>query len=133
MDPLSITASLIAVIGAAQRVTKGLKVLKSVEEAPESLQRLLEDVSMFTTVLQAIQTACPVKQQKFLGLEPALSRAKAKLLEIDTLITYVLTKPGESDKVDRWQWIRKREKISTLRQELQDIQNTLIALVNAGA
>lgn len=59
MDPLSITASILGVIGAAQKAIQGLSYLKAANRAPERLMRLLDQVTRFEIVLRAIKNAVP--------------------------------------------------------------------------
>ena len=57
MDPLSFTASLVAVIGIVKQVGKGLKQLKALQRAPQELDVLLDENSQFEAILQAIDNA----------------------------------------------------------------------------
>ena len=54
-DPLSITASIIAVVGAAECVTKTLAKIRSIRNAPDELLALINEVSDLKIILSDIQ------------------------------------------------------------------------------
>lgn len=130
MDPLSAAASVIAVVGAAKKVTKALDLLKAVRGAPQGLSDLLGEVSRLEKVLQAIMNVSMESQQPLPQLREVLDEARSKLLELDSLIQYTLTKVGESNKVDRWQWLRKESDVDTLQRKLHAIRQDLIMLIS---
>lgn len=133
MDPLSLTASVIAVIGAAQQVGKGLIILKTANDAPQGLDGLLSDISRFELVLDVIKDACSDSVRDTPALMRVLSMAEGKLLEINSLVQYSLTKTGESSRVDRWQWLRRGNEVGKLRHQLCGIQGDLTALIGANS
>ena len=113
-DPLSITASIIAVVGAAEGVTKTLAKFKSIRNAPDELLALINEVSDLKLVFSDIQNhiviqRAQIPQTKEQNISTLVKRAKDKLLELDQLIQYRLVKP-ESDqiKVSRREWLRAR-------------------------
>ena len=53
-DPLSITASIIAVIGAAEGVGKTLTKIRNIRNAPTELLALINEVSDLRTILNDI-------------------------------------------------------------------------------
>lgn len=101
MDPLSLTASVIAVMGAAQQVGEGLVILQIAKDAPQGLDDLLSDVSRFKVVFEAIKNASSDSQRDAPQLKRVLSMAEGKLLEVDRLVQYNLTKKGENSKFAR--------------------------------
>ena len=130
MEPLSVTASVVAVLGAARRLLKGLGLLKAAEGAPASLDDLLLHLSGIEEVLQATQDVPTEPSTVSPGLSRVLGRTKAKFVEMESLIQYTLTEAGESSKVDRWQWLRKRDEIEKLRRQLDALRNDLTALIS---
>ena len=56
MDPLSITASAIAIIGALSQATKCVQRLRAIRQAPAGLKALLEGVIDLRGLLEQIQT-----------------------------------------------------------------------------
>ncbi len=129
MEPLSVTASVVAVLGAARRLSKGVGLLKAAKDAPESLDDLLLHLSGIEEVLQAIQDVSTEPSTVSAGLTRVLGRTKAKFVEMESLIQYALTEAGESSKVDRWQWLRKRGEVENLQRQLDALRNDLTALI----
>ena len=130
-DPLSVTASIIAVVGAANEVTKGLRRLKATKDAPKGLQDLLEDVERLEMVLNCVKSAVLSSGSPPIELATLIGEAGSKLLELRSLIAYTLTKAGASDKVDRWQWLRKGKEVERLKNQLGTIRLNLVALASS--
>lgn len=126
MDPLSVGASAIAIVGAIGKVIKGIDRLKALQEAPRELDDLLAEMSQFELVLQAIQDA---SEHPDPGLKILLDTAKRVLVDFDSLIEYELTQARTSNKADRWQWTRSSKDIKRLRRQLRDVRGNLVALV----
>ena len=129
-DPLSLTASIIAVVSAANEVTKGLRRLKAAKDAPKGLQDLLEDVEQLEMVLNCVKSTVLGSRSPPIELATLTGEAGSKLLELRSLIEYGLTKAGVSDKVDRWQWLRKGNEVERLRNQLGTIRLNLVALTS---
>lgn len=130
-DPLSVTASIIAVVGAADTVTKGLRRLKAAKDAPEGLQDLIQEVVQLEMVLNFVKSAVLSPGSPPIELATLVGEAGSKLIEVQSLIEYTLTKAGVSDKVDRWQWLRKGNEVERLRDRLGTIRLNLVALTSS--
>ena len=130
-DPLSVTASIIAVVGAANAVTKGLRRLKAAKDAPEGLQDLIQDVVQLEMVLNFVKSAVLSSGSPPIELATLIGEAGSKLLEVQSLIEYTLTKSGVSDRVDRWQWLRKGNEVERLRNQLDIIRQNLVTLTSS--
>ena len=130
-DPLSLAASIISVVGAADEVTKGLRRLKAAKDAPKGLKDLLEDVEQLEMVLNCVKTAVLSPGSPPIELTTLTRDAGSKLLELRSLIEYTLTKAGVGDKVDRWQWLRKGNEVERLRNQLGTIRLNLVALISS--
>lgn len=130
MEPLSVTASVVAVLGVARRLSKGVGLLKAAKGAPESLDDLLVHLTGIEEVLHAIQDVPTEPSTISQGLARVLGRTKAKFVEMDALIQYTLTQAGESSKVNRWQWLRKRDEAEKLQRQLDALRNDLTALIS---
>ena len=126
MDPLSVGASVIAVVGATGKLVKGIHRLKAMQDAPRELDDLLTEVSQFKLVIQAFQ-GVNANIESELGI--LLKTAQGLVTEFESLIEYKLTEPGTSNKVDRWQWIRSSKDVERLRVKLRDVTASLVALV----
>lgn len=133
MEPVSAISSIVTLIGTAKTASKGLQRLKALGDAPIELNDLLEDVSSFKSLLQGIEDSPVLHNQRSPLLEQVLARANGKLLTIDKLVQYNLTKAGENKKVDRWQWVWKKQEIAEVRIQLGRVQNdltTTLAIIN---
>ena len=129
MDPLSLTASLIAVIGTVKQVKKGLGQLKGLHSAPRELDDLLDENSQFEAILTAIDKTPWKTNGVGPELQTVLSKAHAKLNDFDALIQNTLTEAGTSSKVDRLQWVRRRREVEELRNDLKDLTLRIVSLV----
>ena len=130
-DPLSVTASIIAVIGAADAVAKGLRRLKAAKDAPKGLQDLILDVAQIEMVLNGVKSVVLNSGSPLIELATLIEESGSKLLELRSLIEYTLTKAGVSDKVDRWQWLRKGNEVERLRNQLGTIRLNLVTLTSS--
>ena len=130
-DPLSVTASIIAVVGAADAVAKGLRRLKAAKDAPKGLKDLVLDVAQLEMVLNCVKSVVLTAGSPPIELATLIGEAGSKLLELKSLIEYTLTKAGVSEKVDRWQWLRKGNEVERLRNQLSTIRLNLVALTSS--
>lgn len=126
MEPLSVGASVIAVVGATAKVIKGIRRLKALQDAPRELDDLLAEISQLELVLQAVQRA---HENPGVELGRLLEMARRILVDFESLIEYKLTEAGTSNKVDRWQWTRSSKDVERLRGQLRDVTANLVALV----
>ena len=123
MDPFSVTVGAIGLAGAANKATGSvIKRLKALRDAPEELRDLLAELSHFELVVQTIQNAADQSETAGSPLETLLGTAKDKILELNTLIEYRLTKAGTSSEVDRSQWAGSQKDVDKLRKQLKDIR-----------
>lgn len=126
MDPLSVGASVIAVVGATGKIVRGIRRLKAMQDAPKELDDLLTEVSQFELVIKASQKINGHIESE---LGTLLKIAQDLVTEFESLIEYKLTEPGTSNKVDRWQWLRSSKDVERLRVKLRDVTANLVALV----
>lgn len=127
MDPLSIGASVITVVGVTRKFHLVLKQFEGLQRAPQGLDDLLAEISRFERLLQAIRKAPYSSDDADHNLTALLNEATKTLTEFKSLVVYRLTKSGESNKVDRWQWTRSENYIGKLKDSLRDIRANLIA------
>ena len=86
-DPLSITASIIAVVGAAEGVGKTINKIRSFREAPNELLSLINEISDLRIVLGDIQgnlsqnaSSISLQREQSEHMSTLLNRAKEQLL-----------------------------------------------------
>ena len=135
-DALSLTASIIAVLGAAEGVTKTLSRLESIRNSPQELLVLINEVSDLRIVLEDIQRYYRKAREKQIPTEQVdhlshlVNRANEKLLDLDKLIHYRLLKPQSSldqIKVSKREWLKAIKTIDRYRQSLRDIRLNIVA------
>ncbi len=126
MDPLSVSASVIAVVGATRKVINGIRRLKALQDAPRELEDLSAEISQFELVLQAIKK---VNDNPVSELGRLFETARKTLMEFESLMEYKLTEAGTSSKVDRWQWTRSSKDVERLRGQLRGVTANMVAIV----
>ena len=130
MDPLSVTASIIALFQAGGTVSKGLKKIANLRNAPDILLALNNEVADLHALLGNIDNVLR-HHREIIGLDPivslcrALDRAKRTLLELENVLAYKLTsircKDGESHQVfDRSSWLRLESRVQRLKDEIRE-------------
>ena len=136
-DPLSLTASIIAVLGAAEGVGKTLKRIKNIYNAPTEVLALINEISDLRIILSDLQgyitqntTRPQLPSEQLRHMSVLLQRAKDRLLELDQLVEYQLLKPeSRSDhiRVSRREWAKAKETVGRFRQSLRDIRLDIVA------
>lgn len=130
MDPLSVTASIIALFQAGGAVGKGLKKIANLRNAPDILLALNNEVADLHCLVENIDDVLR-QHREIIGLEPivslcrALDRAKRTLLKLENMLAYKLTsikcKDGELHPVlDRSSWLRLENSVQRLKDEIRE-------------
>ena len=141
MDPLSIIAGIIAVIGAGGTVSKRLRKLAKVRHAPKLIIQLKDEVSdLYLLVESSANLASQHESVTTKPLSPAVARGLVKIqntiLALERLIVYDLTTITNSDgqtEVDKLAWVRSGARIQEYKWQIQDDRqylSTALALVN---
>lgn len=138
MDPLSITAATLALIGAANQVAVGLSKLASLKGAPAAILALNNEVSDLRLVLQEAeplllkhkqatapsQPTCPQKMVDATFLL-SIERAKEKLLDLESVIqNRLMTRLGA---IDRLGWLREQDKVRKAQTDLRTVRLNITA------
>lgn len=129
MDPLSITASVIAVINLTGTVTTSLNDLRTAwNNAHGDLQTLLSEIAEFQAVLSSIRDTCTESSaDAFLQFSSLCSRAKGRLHDLKNLLRdKILQHVSATGKVPKVRWMRVRGKIEAIRRDLRDIRLQLV-------
>ena len=104
MDPLLITANILAILGAGGMIDKWLSRLVAAKDAPDELLALNNDVSDFHCVICDVDSLLRKQSDNKAESIPqsiikALERSKDTLLALEKLITYELmvvkSRPGQ--------------------------------------
>ena len=140
MDPLSITVSVLAVVGAIKKVCNGMQELIALRDAPDTLSHLNDEVAGLGLVVQAIETHpeyrydAPITAAQTQVFHNALECVKSVTLELDELVRHTLTKDTSAGtRVDYFRWLRSRKKIQKIVKKVQHskIQLLLATCLNA--
>ena len=142
MDPLSLTASVIAVITAAGTVASGLKKLQVIANATDELLALMTEVSDIQIVLEEVNDALRAQggygEHMSLNLAKLLIRAKTTLLRLNKVIQTHVAKSQASGtspsgpKVARLTWMMERSTVRTLQEDLRLIRLNLATTLASG-
>ena len=137
MDPLSVSASIIGILGAAAKVSSVLiTFVKNTKAAPKLAQTVLADVNGLSTVLSHLQTY-------LLGtVSPTRSRASLILVE-QVLVTLAecvttfseledvlgTTKHDAGMATHRMEWATKESKVAEIQGRLQSNKSSLTLML----
>ena len=137
---LSLAASIIAVVGAAETIGTTLSKVKLLRNAPDGLLALNNEVSDLTVTLRTVESYLSSSETD--GIAPPsdvlaqvsilVDRAKDRLLQLDRMIHYQFLESGSFDgdyKVFRLRWIRAKDTIENHRRALLDIRQNILMQV----
>ena len=123
MDPLSLTASIIAVLGAGGTIAKGFGKIRHLKRAPDVLLQLNNEVTDLRLLIHAVNELYHqrtelswVSTAQEEVVRNSLERAKHSVPELEKLIEYVLTKETkEGTEIDGSAWIRALDRIKEVK------------------
>lgn len=127
MDPTSLIASIVTIIGAGGTVGKGLRKLAQVRHAPQILIQLKEQVSDLHLLIEVTSdltrkhhtvTAASSDSCALRGLE----RIKNTTLALERLIVYDLTIIKNSKgltEIDKLAWVQSQFRVRDLKAQIQ--------------
>ena len=135
-DPLSLTASIIAILGVTDSVGKALSKVRVLKESPDELLALINEVSDFKVVLYDIErqfrnrppTSDALMVDQYSHLSELIQRAKDPLLKLEEMIEYQFKRAESGDghfKVSRIEWLRAKVVVERLRQTLRDTRQNI--------
>ena len=128
-------------ISSTKGLTKTLAKIRNIRNAPEELLALTNEVSDLRIIFSDVQgyihstrrspgtPRLAIIQEEVQHMAILVNRAKDKLLELDQLIQYRLTKPESIEghiKVSRRGWARAKNTIEGFRQSLRDIRLNIV-------
>lgn len=138
MDPLSLIASIIAIVGAGGSVGKGLKKLASIRHAERDLVLLQDDVSDLQLLVGNVSEIIlefekTTKRPSYQRIGRALERTKSTILDLEKLIVYNLTTIADSHgklRIDPWAWITHEAAVRNLRTQIGDRERELLTALS---
>ena len=133
MDPLSLAASIIAVLGAVSRVGHGLKEISSLRHAPDALLQLENEVANMQLILHTVDPisrndgSTNLNEHEYELVCNTLGRVKEALLGLERLIAYTLTKlTNAGNAIDHIAWLRSKNKIHRMKEKIRNAKNDLL-------
>ena len=128
MDPISVTASAIAFIGACRGLITAFDKLKDVSRAPEDIMALKDELTGLQHTLTAVDLITRNRQDDFLEelLSPLFDRVHyiiEELCQLCGLSARRLREAGYAKRlkvrvVARFKWARDKERVEKLRDQL---------------
>ena len=153
MNPLSLTASIIAVIGVGGQAARAVRKLASLKGASDTVLALNNEISDLRLVVLAIQDIFQKQQTngvQFPGstasevdinasVTSSLRHAKEKSVELDALYRRLSTSaPGTNGPaslpVNRVAWLREQRRIRQMQEDLRDVRlklNATLGVLNS--
>lgn len=135
MDPLSVTAGILAVLGAGGKVGTACQKIIALRHAPYALIALNNEVTDLHIVVKDVNDILRLHSQTsetdaLPSVTSALKRTTATLLRLETLIAYELTTPsGDNEsRLDRSVWLQAESRVQKLK---DDIRADRVALASA--
>ncbi|KAK6421118.1 hypothetical protein LTR95_016858, partial [Oleoguttula sp. CCFEE 5521] len=126
MDPLSVSASILAVIGAATTLAK---VIRNVKDAPFELVEIADSVEALKKTLKEVHQFHLTGHALSEGVAFHVQRSEQKLLELSLYINkHDLTRDGVRASLTL---IRHQDKLRIYRQQLGEVRNDLSLSLSA--
>ena len=131
MDPLSLTASLLAILGAGGAIAKGLYKIRRLKDAPTILLQLNNEIVDLHLLIRAVDELYhrhtnTIKASQTQVISSCLGRAKETLLELERLISYQWTRENEQGiKINRTVWLRAQKRISDMNNKIRHVRTDL--------
>ena len=149
MDPLSLTASIIAIIGVGGQAAKAVKRLASIKGAPDTLLALNNEISDLRLIVTAIEDVFRTQQTSGSRLHPgsqvheasvntsivlSLYQVNQKVHELDAMyqrLTQSTSGPNASaaPNVNRGIWLAEQKKVKQLQEDLRSSRLKLAAVL----
>jgi hypothetical protein len=138
MDPLSITAGSLTVVGA---ISSTLKVLKNLNIIDGELDALSVEISEMEMVLVDLEKAI-LDRQQLKHLQPNRAESLVRLLQnarvrVETINEIVNNKilhpapPGNEVRIARVAWLRQRASVKNLQESLRQSRERISLFVGA--
>ena len=131
---ISLAASIVALVGAADAIGKTLSKARILYRAPDEVLALNNEIADLTVVMRNLEnhplTTAPVTMQESIShMKTLVERARDRILQLDQLIHYEFLKSGNLDgdyKVFRLRWARSKDTVENHRQALRDAKQNIV-------
>ena len=135
MDPLSLTVSILTILGTGGIIAKGFGKVRGLKDAPAIVFQLNNEVSDLTLLVRAVDEAYRLHGLAMTSSTHAevvynvLKRAQNVVLDLEKLVDHTLTKPTSSgSRVSRRAWINSLSEIKTMKTSIHITRDELITL-----
>jgi hypothetical protein len=134
MDPLSFTASLIAVVAAATQISKALSRLRAFGKVPDQICSLKNEVTDLEVVLRQLghrlhQDGLPPTSLEHESLSQILERTKGELGTIALRVERLATAFSKQNKTKIIScsaiWLKERSKFEQSQKDIKCLRETL--------
>ena len=135
MDPLSISASIIAIVGAGGETAKILRHLASMKGAPALLLALNNEITDLHLAVRATQDILHTLSAARQGLDvsvrdsvtSSLQLVNGKVIELEALHRRLLRSPPGAVpyELNKTVWLREQKRIKRLRDDLRSVRVNL--------
>ena len=135
MDPLSITASIITILGTSGVISKSFSKVRGLKDAPAILLQFNNEVSDLTLLVRAVdevyrmhRTASASSTQVGVVCS-TLDRARNVVLNLEKLVEYTLTKwTSSGSQINRTAWIGSLDRIKEMKTAIRTTRDELITV-----
>ncbi|KAL8694797.1 MAG: hypothetical protein Q9224_003507 [Gallowayella concinna] len=124
MDPLSISASVVTLLGVAEGVSRGLRKLLKLRGVPDLVLALNNEVSDLQLLLNEVGTLVQKEARSVHSLPRILERIQAKLNNLDLILRRFSTNTGPKWPA-RVLWLKEEPNVLRIRNELGTLKQDL--------
>ena len=136
MDPLSLTASIIAIVGIGGQAAKAVRKLASLKDAPDLLLALNNELSDLRVVVLAIQDVFQKQQSRATearvdaSVVNSLRQTKETVLKLEALYDRLDTLASWSSwstPLHKATWLREQKRVRMVQEDLGNVRLKLAA------
>lgn len=142
MDPLSVIASIVTILGITHPIAHALRRILSSTSSKSDVIALINDISDLETILRQIDETClqaPSQRPPWLSLTSGdipslLERAQVRLLQLERLLREVLicdTSSKSCAKVNRFRWLKREAQFQRIHKDINGIRSNLSLAISA--
>ena len=142
MDPLSLVASIITVVGVGGKATKAIRKLALVKDAPEIVLALNNEITDLNLTMLAIQDILQKHQsdtptsgdqnwqvKMYQNVSSSLSQTKDKVTRLELLhdrLERIMSEPKTSKKIA---WLCEQTELKSVQEDLRSARQKLISVL----
>ena len=130
MDPLSISASMLAILGGVKSARKGIQLLTSLSRADSTVRQLQNEIANLMVLVTDVHNICDAEDSTSNippSLTTSLDHAKEILIKLERFIEYKLFKPSHdgSSQINKMEWLRSQHAIVEYQNRLRDANGSI--------